>query len=785
MIERVRIDRTALLGSLASLAAAFSGQVRAQDISPARPAAGSGGLEEVVVTAQRREERLQDVPVSVSVVSGAQIQARGTGSLEDLAATVPALVVTKGGVANRLSIRGIGSGDNNPLFEQSVATFVDGAYRGRSRASGATFLDLARVEVLKGPQSVYFGNNSIAGVLNIVSRDPGNTVEGDARYLYNFDFDRQTLEAALGGPVSDTLALRVAGIGSRGEGYLVDDGLGGIRVPRVREYAGRATAVWQPLERLTVKLKAQAEKSDQTGGMPIEIAHCPPSPAFPGPRGACVAALAQGEDVIVNQLRSNSPGQGVDFDSQSLIGTLVYEGSAATLTSITSGYWYDYEQRLDTDGTSLTLSHFTVPEDFSQFSQDFRIETPRDRRLSLAAGAYYQRDRLDGGVFYNFASLSPRLTGPFAALLDYGSFGQVDRYEQSTDTYALYAAATWRPLDDFSLTFGGRQSWVEKDIGLEQSFGYASSSFGAVSALPSAGLQALADTFGTAAGLGVVGNRRGNRSDAHFSPSVTAEYEVTPDVRLYAKYVDGFKAGGFNGIEHTGDPANFSFEPEYVDGYEIGLKTQPFDRLTVNVAVFRNDFSGLQVSVSQNTSTGVLNVIANAGGARAQGVEVESRLRISDGLTAGLNLTLLDSFYTDYANAGGSALDIVQGRPIIDLTDQPTRYAPDYSGNFDVNYGMPIGADLQLTLTGNLFFSDSYNFSNNNDPVLEQGSFTRVDAAIALGNRMQGWEVSLIGRNLTDEMVRNFGTNLGQSRGSYLIGTEEPRNVSVQARYKF
>ncbi|WCT74461.1 TonB-dependent receptor [Sphingomonas naphthae] len=739
------------------------------------------------MTAQRRVERLQDVPISATVVSGAELQKKNLITLEQLTAETPAVVVTKGGAANRLSIRGVGSGDNNPLFEQSVATFVDNVYQGRSRSNGAAFLDLARVEILKGPQSVYFGNNAIAGVLNIVTRDPGDRLEGYVRGSYNFDFNAGTVEGAVGAPLTETLGIRVAGIVTRGNGYIRDLGLGGLRIPRVRSYAGRATVRWQPIDDLTWTIKASGERSRQTGAIADEIAYCPPDPLFTaGATGSCLIALNRGEDVRLNQVRSHSPGQGIDVNTQSYVSSLSYDAGPLELSSITAYGRTRYTQRLDTDGTSATLTHFTTPERFSQMSQEFRVATRRDSWIALDAGAYLNREFIRGGVNYNFTSLNSRLTGQFAALAPLGSFGQFDDYRQWSKTYATYAFATFRPTAQLTLAVGGRQSWVDKSISLNQGFGISLGSFGSITPYPTATLEALGSRFGTAAGLGVAGVRQARRSDAHLSPSAVFTYQPRPTLNIYAKYTNGFKAGGFNGLEHTGAAAALSFNPEYVDGYEAGIKSQWFDRrLTLNLAVFRNDFKDLQVSVSQNFGVGVINVIGNAGGARAQGVEVEGRWRVISGLTTGLSLTLLDSKFTDYRNAGGNALDVQQGRPFVDLTGVRTRYAPKYSGNYTLDYLAPITSGLKMRLNGSAFFTDRYNFSNNNDPFLTQGKYVRLGAILGITDTDERWEVSLVGKNLTNRLIRVFGTNLAQSRGSYLIGTDEPRSIALQANLRF
>nr|WP_223262587.1 TonB-dependent receptor [Sphingobium sp. SCG-1] len=741
---------------------------------------------DIVVTAQRRTERLQDVPISASVIGGAELQQRNTSTLESLSAQTPAVVVTKGGAGNRLSIRGIGSGDNNPLFEQSVATFVDGIYQGRSRSSGAAFLDLLRVEILKGPQSVYFGNNAIAGVLNLVSRDPGEAPDGYLRSAYNFSFDSATVEGAFGGPVSDTLGIRLAGTATRGDGYIRDETIG-IRIPRVRSYAGRATIKWEPTQNLSWAIKASAEHLRQTGAISDEIAYCPPNPLFTGgATGSCLAALGLAEDVVVNQRRSHSRGQGIDTDAYALSSNLNYDAGPLQLSLLTGYARTKYDQRLDSDGTSATLAHFTTPERFTQFSQEFRIATPRGDVVAFDAGLYYQRERIHGGVNYNFAALNPRLTGRFAALAPIGNYGAFDDYVQKSQTMAAYLFFTVRPAKAVTLSFGGRQNWVDKSIVLNQGFGYSPGVFGSISPYPTVALQQIGDAFGLAAGLGVTGTRKSRRSDEHFSPSIVLSYEPSSELNIYAKYTNGFKGGGFNGLEHTGSTLALTFGPEYVDGYELGLKLQLFNRrLTVNVALFRNDFDNLQVSTSQNFGAGVVNSIGNAGGARAKGLELESRLRLGRGFSTGLSFTLLDSKYTSYPLAGGSALDVQQGRPFVDLSGARTRYAPRYSGNYDLDYIRSLGAGLKLHLNGSMFFTSAYNFSNNNDPFLSQGKYARLGAIVGIGDESDRWEVSVIGKNLTDRTVRIFGTNLAQSRGSYLIGTDEPLNVTLQARVNF
>jgi iron complex outermembrane recepter protein len=744
-----------------------------------------GTLDEIVVTAQRRQERAQDVPVSIAVVDGASLQSRSLQSLDQVAATLPSVRVVQSAGA-LLYIRGIGSGDNNPLFEQSVATFVDGIYSGRARDSASTFLDLARVEVLKGPQSVYFGNNAIAGVFNIVSRDPGDTADGYVRALHDFDFNRSTVEAAFGGPVTDTLAIRLAGSVIRGNGWLLDEGIG-QSVPSVKTYVGRGTLLWRPTDRLTLDIKLQGEHTRQIGNVSVQIADCPPAPVFvAGAAGFCKSSLAAGADVVLNDVRSNGPGEGYDLDNQLYAATLSYEADAFKLTSITGYTNLDYESRLDADSSVPVLVHFTFPELSHQISQELRLDSRAAGWFSYNFGAYFQKENIHAPIYYNYNSVNPFLAGPFAALAPFAPFGAEDDARQKSKTRALYASLTFKPLNTVQIDVGGRQSWVEKNIGLDQFLGTASSPYGPTQPFPSPSLTTLAGQLSNALGLGINAIRSGERSDQHFSPSAIVSFKPDERLNFYAKYVNGFKAGGFNSTEHAG--GTFTFQPEYVDAYEAGIKGAFFDRqLNTSIALFYNKFRDLQTSVSNLTGVagGAIVSVANVGGAVAKGIELESRWHATHRLSVGLDVNVLDSHYTDYPNAGGTALDIKQGHPVIDLTGRPTRYAPDYSGNFNVTYRMPVTSDLDVSLDGNLFFSDHYSFSANDDSFLEQPAYAKLDATIALASSLHHWAVSLIGKNLTDRTIRTFGANLPTSPGSYVIGIEDPRNFSLQILWNF
>jgi iron complex outermembrane receptor protein len=318
-------------------------------------------LEEIVVTAQRRVENLQQVPISAQVISGQQLSQQNQNSLEDLSRTVPAVHVVGGQNANLLFIRGIGSGEN-PSFDQSVATFVDDIYYGRSRLSQATFLDLDRIEVLKGPQSTFFGNNAIAGALNIVTKKPGDMFDAWGRLLYG-QFGQYAAEGAVGGPITETFAARLAITRNGDDKGWIDNVNTGEHVPRINNEAARLTLVFEPIENLDATLKTEDTKHRTSGtyldGGPDQWTACPPpvpiAPSF-GNFGGCAQALARGVPIGLDQNKvSQLAGQHNSLSTFTEVFTVNYHQWGHTLTSASGFYNSHYSQTNDSGGLPIPV----------------------------------------------------------------------------------------------------------------------------------------------------------------------------------------------------------------------------------------------------------------------------------------------------------------------------------------------------------------------------------------------------------------------------------------------
>jgi outer membrane receptor protein involved in Fe transport len=749
-------------------------------------AQGDVRLEEIVVTARKRAELLQDVPISATVVGGSGIVSAGITSVEQLTATLPSVTIAKGTLSNRQFIRGIGSGDN-PGFEQSVGTFVDDVYHGRARNSEATLFDLERIEVLKGPQITYFGNNAIAGALNVRTRDPGDQLAGRVGASWTPEFDGYAVDAAVDLPASDTFQLRLAGQLIGQEGWIDDLGAG-EKVPDADAAAIRATALWRPDDAVSVRIKAQVSDQDERGGLAIVRGECPPSDVFPGPAGFCGLAIAtDAGPPSADFQRSTTPGQFHSLETEDYSVGIAVDLGGATLTSITAYTHYDYRLGTDLDVTPLELIAVSAPERHRQLSQELRLTSGDTGSLSYIAGLYYQSSDLDLRNTFSYPFITPTITAgpPFDALAPYLPFGAETVVDEKAKVRSAFGALTWQPGDRWQLTGALRYTEVDKDFAQVVSVGTANLDYSPVEPFPGA-LAGLGAALGSALGLATAGMNDLHRDDEELSPSFSVQYDAGPATMLYARYDHGFKAGGFNGIDLSSDPAVLPFAPETVDAVEAGVKTRFLDgRGALDVAVFRSDYDDLQLAgVVPSLSGNFVNRVQNAGSARAEGLDVELEWRVNANLKTSLAVVLLHTHYEDYSNATPTAEQALNGQPFQDLSGQATPFAPDVAARWVLNAVWPLGDRLDLEMENVLFYSDDYALNFNNDPFAHQDSYTRDDLRLSLIHG-SGWSISLIGRNLGDEVIRNFGAALPASIGSFVYVTEPPRNVSLQVAFDF
>ena len=810
MTRHVRTaSRAALLGGCAVIGLLGSGSCAPASAAdgPAQPAPpeGSTAIQEVIVTAQKRSENLQQVPVAAQVVQAQKLEQQNINGLDTLSQIAPELHVSTGSQTNDIYLRGIGSGKVG-TFDQAVGTFVDDIFYGRSRSSAATFLDLDHIEILKGPQSTFFGNNAIAGALNIVTEKPTGTPEGFVRALYGQD-GQYALEGAYGGPITDKLSVRIAAI-SNGTGGWLRDTLTGQKIPADNALAGRVTLLFRPTDDFDATLKIDGVTEKNSGALGLQFTACPPPAPLPV-AGNCKLNLAAGLPVGLNNNNvAQMPDQGTRYDNGEAVLTANYRRWGHTFTSVTGYYQLHYVLDVDVTLTPTPKYDITQPDQYHQFSQEFRVTSPADQPITYLAGVYFQtsRDVIDATA--TIPMLNASLTASTPAIVPYLPIGNESLQATDEQSYAAFGSLSWNVTEQLKLTGNLRATFDHKSFDFSGFYGSSPSDFGPLIPLPPA-LAALP----AVAAAGPLGSGSGARSDHAYLPSGNIQYRITPEAMVYARYDRGFLAGGFTTQRSGpgGSNALDSYKPETVDAFEVGVKSQWFNNtVQLNVDAFRSNYKNLQVqqnTINPNLSgTGIVNVVANAGASLTQGVEADAIWQPVPGLRLSANVAYDDAHFVDYKNV---SLDQQQtfchaaanaGNPLCvaaygghgdpgafqDLSGRPTPFAPKWSANLTESYTKTLANDWRVVGTLSEILSSGYfTDAGLDDPLTYAPGWTRLDGSISFEAPNGRVAVDFIGKNLTNQIIVNNIFYSTLTTGSTYSVKEEPLNVAVQVRAKF
>ncbi len=726
----------------------------------ARADASGSGLDEIIVTARKREENLLDVPVSVAVVGGQSLDKQGVQMLGEALKAVPGVSVTPTPVGDLLFIRGIGSGENQG-FEMSVGTFVDGVYFGRGQSSRHAFLDVDRIEVLKGPQPILFGKNTIGGALNITTRKPTDTFEASIQEYIEPQFGTFRTTGILSGPLSDTLAARVVVRSYITDGFVKNTFLG-TDEPRRRDWVGRATLAWNPTDRLEVLLKGEYGKARMRGGR-AQISKASPT----------LRQLIQPIDPNAEyELNYRKSGPGVanrfnrEFEDASTYNanlTATLDLGSHTLTSVTSYAGYDVDYAFDSDFTPLDLIHQLWDQSWRSWAQELRLASASGGVFEYQGGVYLSSEKLrsDKLAFLNF-SQTP---------LPFGSGTRVQNFRQTTDNWSVFAEGTINATDALSLVAGYRYTHDRK--GMDKRFYF--SDLGSLTPNPNL-------TIFSAIGLGVPHQLNDiERSTNNHSLALTLRYKPG-DVMYYASYTQGFKAGGFDEGDTKGKLDAIIFDDEKVDSFEIGIKGESADRrLRGQVAAFYSQYDNLQVSIFDGVAA---LIVGNAAAATSAGVEAQAQFAASDRLTLGVSATYLKSEYDSYP-AGPCPFG--QGTT-CNLTGKRLPYAPKFSGTLNARWEDGLAGGWTYSVDGQLFHSGSFFTAGDLDPFVAQRAFTKLDASITLTSPNEAFSLALVGKNLTDKTTAHFGDDIPLSNilgNNYEQYVDPPRTIAVQLQFKF
>jgi len=754
----------------------------------ATPAAAQ--VEEIVVTAQKREESIRDVPISMVAVQGDELRDRQISRLEDLAKTLPAIFVSQGTVSNNIYVRGVGSG-SNAGFEQAVATFVDGVYHGRSRYAQSAAVDVARIEVLRGPQTIYFGNNAIGGAFSVTTTKPNlSRWEGYGMASYEFVGNEPVVEAAAGGPiVTDTLAIRIAGRYSDLNGFIKNEGTR-QRNPKVEDKFIRFSALWQMAPDWSATVKAEYGKQDSIAPFAAQLTNCPPGPAFnPATTFSCAYALATKQESNFDFTRSSGKGERGNIEASEYLLKIERDNSDGVgIVALGSFSKHDFLVAADTDGVPANFFSYNSPEDLKQTTLELRLSSPKDSKLQYIVGGYFLDSESNVQTVLNFPFATVLLTGPLAPLAPYAPLAGSIHLNQKEAAYSAFGAVTYPLTDKLSATVGLRYTHSDKQ-GIQSATNATSNDpLGLTTTrLPDA-LQPVARFLTGFVDHTTAATVKGSA----FLPSATLQYKLDRDVSFYAKFSEGFKAGGFDAVELTGIADRLHFNPETVRAYEVGMKTLFFDRtVAFNLSLFRSDYKDLQQSVTQITPTSAFIRVTNVGGLRTQGAEAELRWQPNQYFDFGVDVAYLDASYKNYTNAGCTAEQAIKATQagitscVQDLSGRSPPFSPKWSGNIRAGYNQPIGNTLRFRADAILALSASYDVSADKDPTVRQHGWQQFDLRLGMGDIDEKWELALVGKNLTNEKILGSVSGVVASSGSFTRAIQRGRQVAVQARFKF
>jgi iron complex outermembrane receptor protein len=675
---------------------------------------GAGAvLEEITVTAERREQSLQEVPIAVTAFSGDMVNEGGITRMEDVALRTPNFKMTSFNTAeSQLYLRGIGSSLDGPASDPSVAVFIDDVYVGRPSGASTDLYDLERIEVLRGPQGTLYGRNAAGGAVNIFTKKPQQDFEAKAGVTVG-DYSLVNFRGYINGPISDSIAGKLTANVRTRDGYaenvttgqdLEDDDTKSIR----------GQLLITPSE--TVDVLVGFDYTDiNTSGDNRFLTNFDVPPVFPpvftDPQAAEIATFG-------NDPRKSNHEETQKSDKK-LMGLMVDVGADlgwATLTSITAyreseSSWFQALVPLLSDragGSGIYEVDDGADQEADQVSQEFRLAGATDN-LNWVAGFFYFREN----VFKSERFVT--YWGPLSPVSFFGDGDVTFNMDAKTESYAAFGQFSWNITDAFALTLGARYTEDEKEQDSE-----------AVSNIPITGVWGIP--------LGPAGSpysATGKESWDKVTTRASLDWKITDDHMVYFTYSEGFKSGAFN--SHTPSPliAAVPLLPETATNYEIGAKTQWLDdRLRFNITYFDLEYDDLQTWSLVN-----FVLVADNAAAEVSGVETEFAFAFTENFTINGNYATMDHKFTAGANAGNKL----------------TR-APETTWSVFANLSMPFASGAALDLLASTSYTDEFHFELTNDLRGLEEDVSVLDASATFTSADGRWDVALWGKNLSDEL---------------------------------
>ncbi len=777
---------------LATLAASLSLTIGSGDASAQRKI--SGQLEEVIVTAQKREQNLQDVPVSVSALDAAMIEKTFARDITDIAGMVPNLgidPVLSNGTAS-ISIRGMQLNDVEKSFDPAVAVYQDGIYLATTTGALLNMWDAERIEVLRGPQGTLFGRNTIGGLVHVIRSKPTGELGGKFAVTVAED-DQEDFKGTINLPEVANISTKFTFMDISGGGYF-DNQVRGESEGESDLTMWSASALWQPTDNFSLQITYD-DIDDDTPSRPVTcLTESPELFAILGLLGDNCAPISN-EDFHRNTYTTTDQTASVDLESLTVNATWQMNDAHKLVLLIGSR---DMEETSNWEADGLTADVFRVsrPQYEEQISYELRLESEFDNFRTTVGGYLWDSEYNAWQNTYFFGGLND---SPWT--------------KQETSNFAVFGQVDWDVTDKVTVTLGGRYIDEEKDFcqvftatsdtpsvtdfdGLPKE---AVKAWGNSDVCPSWGQGVINNAF-TDPVTGAASTFTGNESWSEFTPKAGITYNLDNGI-VYLSYTEGFRSGGFNGRATAASNAG-PYQPELVKSTELGFKTSwANNTLQINGAIFATDYEDKQEDVVLPGTDGAvtLTLVQNAAGATMNGAEIETIWVPTAGLTLTANVGFLDAEYDNYSVPGPDG-------NLVDKSGFDLRKAPDLTYSLGANYEVELASEMYLVTNVSYRYRDDYavNASANggpkhysDDPLMQDG-YGLLDASINL--ELENWRISLFGKNLTDEsylyhvldVAAGFSATSATDAtptyapGLWTFGTmNRPRYFGAEVQYKF
>lgn len=776
----------------------------AQDALP-QPADDAAEAEDtgvIVVTARKREEAYQDVPVAMQVLTADDVNRYAASNLNQIGelATQVQILPTAAGTGSSFVVRGISSSNADVAINSSVVINQDGFAISRGRTVQTSFFDIAGVEVLKGPQSLFYGKNSPAGVISIRTALPTPNWELSGKGYYEFNAREFTGEAIASGPLSDTLGLRLAYRGTTSRGWLknvagplpfvfprepfnfpgaLDSHFGGRT-----GHLGRVTLQYDPTDNLRVNLRVSANRDRLDASSLRELVSCgrgfPASLNIRDPFGDCklngvISAGAYQRELQVKHLGMQDLESGdsiAKFDGQLGILNIDYDAGDFSISSVTGAHHYKWFQFDNFDATVYNLLGGNQHERWTQYSQELRLLSELDGPLNFMIGGFFEKTRRGTE---NNCKIAPLGFDPATGNANSCSLHTKTR----SSSLSGFAQVIFTPTDELEITGGARIS--REEVKGRVFYPYVHSL-----------LRALFLPVGT--------ELRPRITDTDISPEATMRYKITPHVSVYAAYKTGYKAGGHSAaaiIPPTATANSILYQPEKARGGEIGLKAVLLDRkLRANVTAYHYLFDDGQDAVFIGATTSF--EIRNAD-SKATGIEFDMAYQPVPGLNLTAQLGYNEARYRNYDDAAcwngqtlaegcRAVINPANGLPrnVQDISGRIRALAPKWTGGAGFDFETPISNGLKMGFSLNGNYVGKQDTQAVLNPFARQDAYMKVNAAARLGDIDDRWELAVIAQNLTN--TRYWGNAIDQpggARGDITADAIRPQQIALQGKFKF